>query len=278
MHCHLCQNELLSSARPDQPSPEVSHHLAECPACQEWHRQLLRIEANVPRIPVPASNARDRLLRIIRNVDPAPVPIRRLSVRPSRWRMPAMGAAGLVAAAVLIACGIFLGNFLSHSLRQPGPPEQAVKPQPKPAAKNPAGDAELPGGPLLARLLNCDVNLAEADTSRQRVEALAALADELKEETRALARVAAKDDLQGLARLYEKVIADGVVAHARNLPMSERRPILGPIADRLRQTQHDLQKMAQGSRPASAEPLQQIAAAAQSADGRLRDLMQEATP
>jgi hypothetical protein len=286
MKCEACQHLLLTIARPDEPPGEAAQHLAECPACQEWHRQLLRIESNVHRIPVPHSRGRERLLQKILEVEPsqpwptapATVPLRRRS----RWHVTALGAAGLVAAAVLIACGIFLGNVLSRSLRPAAEPSPLAKgPLPKTPAdkhqeeKMPAGQA--PASPLLARLLAHDLDLAEARTPRQRVETLAALADELKEETSALAQVAGPDDLRDLARLYRKVVREGVVARAHSLPASQRRAVLEPIAERLQRTGRDFHQLARASRQAG-DPLRQIADAATDGDSSLRNLMKEATP
>jgi hypothetical protein len=210
-----------------------------------------------------------------------------------------LATAGLAAAAILIACGVFLGNYLARSLQSDAPAPVAKAPkqssasekapgkQETPKEKTPVKQApkevktppEPPSTPALAaRLLKHDLTLAEADTPRRRVETLAALADELQGETRALAHKADPQDLHALARLYEKVIREGVMARARNLPMDERRNVLEPMADRLDQTRRDAQELAREVRPASAEALQQIAAAAKAGTDRLRILMEEATP
>jgi hypothetical protein len=277
MQCPTCQNELLAATNPGQPSPEAAEHLAGCPACQEWQRQLLLIERNVSRIPVPTTQTKEVLLRRLVS---EPVPVRQPATLPlprRSWRMPAIAVAGLVAAVILIACGIFLGNFLSRSLRPGGPAPLAKRREPASTTsrkqtttvrKGPAAPAP---SPLLARILACDVTLAEAGTPRQRLESLASLADALQGETRAVAKEAGgAKNLPTLARLYEKVVRDGIVARAGTVPAAERPAVLMPIAERLRRTTREVREMAGRS-----GPLLQIAAVAEAGDRQLRKLMEE---
>jgi hypothetical protein len=295
MKCRACQNELLVTADPAQPSPEAAEHLAGCPACREWQRQLLRIERNVARIPVAPSRTKESFIRRLAQDAALPAPPPTLPLPARRWPLSAVGAAGLVAAGLLIACGIFLGNFLARSLQSPGPSEQAGASQkagptsresPAPrkgpagqtARENKAQPAPPVASPLLARLLACDLTLAEAKTPHQRFEALASLAEELQGETRALAQEAGAEDLRALARLYEKVVQDGIVAQGRRLPAGQRRAILGPIATRLVRTRRDLRELASRSGPGSSGALLQIAAAADAGGQSLRQLLREETP
>jgi hypothetical protein len=279
MECQACQYELLAAADPGQPSAEARDHLAGCTACQEWQRQLLRIEGNVWRIPVPPTQAKEVLLRrLLAEPAPRPQPVT-LPLRRRPWRLPAI-AAGLAAAALLLACGIWLGNFLSRSLRPGHLPPQAKGPATPPSRKPAATDKKAPApSPLLARILALDLTLAEAATPRQRLETLAALADELQSETQAVAREPdAAKDLKALARLYEKVVRDGIVARANSVPAADRQAVLAPIADHLGRTRRQARELADRSRPDAAQPLLQIAAAAEAGDRQLHQLMQEATP
>src|SRR5207253_1093674 len=52
MNCEACQRRLLASEDPEAPAAEVRAHLAGCPACRRWQRQLLRLERHVPLLPV----------------------------------------------------------------------------------------------------------------------------------------------------------------------------------------------------------------------------------
>src|SRR5262249_21225359 len=133
---------------------------------------------------------------------------------PPRRRRFILPAVAVAAAAVLIASGIWLGTFLAR-----GPEEQQaiVKPAPK-------DQPQPPAPPLMAQLVECDVRLAQAETPKQRVEALAHLADALWRETHTLgdANGGAAKEVAELAGLYERVVRDGVVPRARTLPRPQR--------------------------------------------------------
>src|SRR5262249_45340372 len=131
---------------------------------------------------------------------------------------------------------------------------------------------------LVSRLMDCDLRLAEADSPRKRVEALADLADALHSETRAVTSVAGADDLGALATMYEQVIRDGVVPRARALPAGQRKGVLDPIVSRLSQAERDVRQLAGKADAAAARPLLAMAAAAGAGDRQLRALMGEDTP
>jgi hypothetical protein len=275
MNCTVIQRRLLESERPGSPPAELEEHLAVCLSCQKWQQRLVQLEHHVPVLPIPVTSARATLLGQIAalpvkqksqaqeskdsgqhaNRQAAPVRSRvpDLSV-PRRWGSLAAGAA----AAVLL-----LG--LSWWMLQ-GPGGTAMQDASK---KN----AAVPD-PLLACLLQRDLRLAEAKTTRERVEVLAGLADDLNAETQNLARTADADDLQELARQYQRVVEDGVVLRARDLPARERLQVLHPIAARLARAGHDAESLAMEV-PSAAGPLHRIADAARAGDGQLRGLLQE---
>jgi hypothetical protein len=162
---------------------------------------------------------------------------------------------GAAAAAVLIACGILLGLALTRHAP-------------------PAAEAPLAEQDLLIRLVDCDVRLAETGSPGQRVETLAELADALRREGDALRRAdGGEDELREVARLYAKVVREGVVSRARALPPAERRRVLDPIADRLARAEREAREQAARHAPA-AGPLLQIAEAARDGDRQLRALME----
>src|SRR5260370_10791833 len=121
MNCAHCQRQLLE----ENSGPEVEAHLADCLACGQWHKMLRQIESHVPLLPVPDSPRKLQLQEeLIHEPVPAAatIPLRPPSPRPFiriPWRQLAVAAGGLAAAAVLIACGIFLGNMLSPPPNQP---------------------------------------------------------------------------------------------------------------------------------------------------------------
>jgi hypothetical protein len=279
----------MATEKPDFPALEVQAHLAVCLACREFQRQLLRVEANVPRIPVPPTAAKARLLQQILQQPAAPM--RPVVSRPpevtGRWRSGLAWAGIAAAAVVLIAFGIWLGNWLSApSDRGVSPPvAKGPDPMPKPPPdpfprkdnkKPPAG---APDKSLVARLMAADLKLAEAETPRQQVEALAELADALQSETRLLSKSAPAAELNKLAALYKQVLHDpkGLVHKARDLardlPMEDRQKVLEPIATQLTKTKRDAEQLAKTA-PKSADALRVIAAAARDGDAELRALLQ----
>jgi hypothetical protein len=266
MNCDVCQRRLLATAAPEVPTREVRRHLARCPACRAFQRRLTRIEGNVPALPVPPSRGKERFLARFLGPrehvpNPSPHPL------PREGRGPGKGVlrvAWATAAAVLIGCGVYLGIWLAESVAPLAPPNQ-------PVAKT---EPELPDQDLVARLVDCDLRLAEHATPRKRVEALAELADALQRESHALSRGDGADELQALARLYGRVIEEGMVPRAREMPARERREVLAPIAARLSKAENEARQLAAKSARASA-PLLQIAAAAGAGDRKSRGLMEE---
>jgi hypothetical protein len=260
MNCSQCQRLLLE----DQAGPEVEAHLAECMACRQWHKMLLQIESHVPLLPVPPSPRKSQLQdELIHgpmpDTIPLPTPAPPSRRSRNRWRKLAVGAGGLAAAGVLIACGIFLGNMLS-------PPAPKIEPVVKKASES---DKTLAG-----KLIELDMKLAQAESPRERVETLAKLAKNLEGESRSLAHIAFPKDLQTLAKLYSRVVEEGLVQRARKLPLKERRQVLDPILGQLMVAKKEAEEMARKVPPESAS-FQVIAAAAHSSHRQLRNLMEE---
>src|SRR5262249_38743593 len=141
----------------------------------------------------------------------------------------------------------------------------------------PKGAAGGKVSPLVGKLLECDLKLAEADTPRQRVLALAELADLLQQETRDLSKSSQPPaaELVKLAALYKQVIQDGIVPRAKELPMGDRVVLQG-VATQLAKTQTSAEQLADSAPLSpSVEALRVIALASRDGDARLRELMQE---
>lgn len=277
MKCHAVQRRLLSLEDPTRPPAELQDHLGRCSPCQEWQRRLLQLERHVPLLPVPQSTGRAYCIQKLlaegagqaagdkAGIHERPATTRGAwlsssilqlrsslhTVRSSRqWRAPAA-----VAAAVLL---VVIGGWALWGTHQ--------GPEPT-ASKAPAPD------PLLASLLKHDLRLAEAENLSERLEALAGLADDLQGEIRALAHAAAAEDLSKLAGLYQRVIQNGVVPRAQELPENQRQQVLGPIAIQLAQAGTDAEGLAQQLPADKAESLRKLASAAQEGDDQLRVLL-----
>jgi hypothetical protein len=256
MKCETIQRRLLKAESPTRLPAEMQAHLTTCAVCREWQRQLVQLEEYVGRLPVPASTAKAELLKLLSSraagiAAPAPPVVRSWS-----WRLPA----GLAAAVLLLAVGGWLLSLMRPAAPRPDHPTVAARP------------------PLLDNLLERDLRLANATTQRQRVEALADVADDLQEETRALALDASGDDLESLARLYGQVVREGIIAGAQTLPRAERRAVLSSIAERLVKTRAAATRLAKEVTSDSARSLQAIAAAAEEGDRDLRAIFREDLP
>ena len=263
MNCEVMQRRQLAGDRLDQPSAEVCAHLAACPACQEWQRQLLYLEQQIPLLPVPETAGKDELIQRILAMPPLPLtpkvelPSRRsiLSIKDRGLRKLAL-ACGLAAALVMFAIGSWVG-------RQVEPPQRP--------RRTPATD------PLVAKLMQRDLRLAGARTPFQRVEALAGLVDDLHTEARALAHAVSAEELAAFAEWYQEVLGKGLVKQAevlaRTLPPEERTRVLEPIASQLLRAGNDIEQLAGEVAPASAEALRMMVAAARNGDSRLRELI-----
>lgn len=276
MKCQAIQTCLLSLEQPEQPTPELAAHLGECLACRDWFQQLLLIERHVALLPVPPSSGKARLFEALRTVEretvrkpdfgvpnDAPVALPHPALRKPHANEPVWArherrlkrlavTSALAAALILVAVGLWIARF-SHT------PVEVVRP--------PAED------PLLASLLQRNLRLAAANSPRQRLEALADLADDLNSESQTLMQAASPTDLATLAQLYRKVVQEGIVAQAKALPPAERATALGPIADRLTRVWNDADELADRLPAGTSRSLRVIAAAARDGDKQLRGLL-----
>jgi hypothetical protein len=245
MKCSTFRNRLLAWDHPDRPPADARAHLDACAACRDWQRRLVRLERQLPRLPVPPSAAKGR---VIRQILTAPLAPQRSPSAPSardRGLQKLSLAFALAAALALFTVGWWAWQFEGQG---PAP------------ARRPAGD------PLLASLLQRDLRLAVAGSARQRVETLADLADDLHGEALPLAHAAAFEELAGLAQLYAQVVRGGILAQARRLAPDEWQPVLGPIVGRLARAGGDAEGLARDLPAESAAPLRAMAAAAREGD------------
>lgn len=261
MKCRAAQTRMLELERPDRPGSALRAHLAGCPACQEWFHTFLQMERSVPQLPVPASTGKEQFLRHVLTGEPLPgrnghaVP--RTNFRPDLMRrerglQKTALATGLAAGLVFLAIGLLALQTTS------------------PIRDNYRRD------PLVEKLLKRDLKLASAPSARQRVEELTALADDLRGETQMLAKASADRELETVARLYQKVMQDGIIKHARKIPPGERQQLVG-VAEKLEAARREAELLA-GAHPQDSAPLQQIAAAAREAESAVRTLTTEGQP
>jgi hypothetical protein len=170
-------------------------------------------------------------------------------------------AGGSVAAAVLLGV---LGWLV---LRGPHNPPQGVE------------KIRPPQDLLLASILQRDLRLAEAENARERVLALADLAEDLSKEVKALApKAEAKDLLVVLVKDFRNVVANGLVPVAKDIIGDGRNDILNAIGDRLHRAGREAEELAMTNNlpDSSKKPLQELGRIAKKADDQLRALRNEA--
>jgi hypothetical protein len=126
--------------------------------------------------------------------------------------------------------------------------------------------------PLLAKLLAHNIRLARSATPLERVKTLARVAEDLRGETRSLVQASAVAELTAVAKLYEQVLEEGVLEHARRLGAADRGAVLSEVATQLADAGSEAEQMALEATPEVKKPLLAMAEAARRADNRLREL------
>jgi hypothetical protein len=261
MKCKEFKYFLLGCENPDQPPADVKAHLAVCADCQDWQNRMALIEMNVPFLPVPESAARAELLRRIR-IQPAPARTKeigkekdlKIEDRGLRIEMPVLRhPSSLIAAerrsaghrGVLVyfrgmepsarrfamggaAAAVLLIAFGWMVIRTPHRPVNVA-----------ALTSRQSSDSLVASVLRRDLQLAEAENAADRFRALADLADDFSDEVKSLAPLPeAKDVLDELSKKYEKIVNDGLLKTAKQLPLQdlspkERDDLLNKVGERL---------------------------------------------
>ena len=310
MKCREFKYFLLGCENPDQPPADVKTHLAVCADCQDWQNRMALIEMNVPFLPVPESAARAELLRRIR-IQPAPAQIKeggkakelRMEDQESKIETPilrhpsslhaaersssrrglrvlgyfremepsarrfAMG--GVAAAVLLIAFGWMV-------IRTPHRPVNVV-----------AQTSRQSSDSLVASVLRRDLQLAEAENAADRFRALADLADDFSDEVKSLAPLPeARDVLDDLTKKYEKVVNEGLLETAKQLPLQDlsakdRDDLLNKVGERLHvagRTVDELGNQLSAKIPnSSRQAMKRLSDAAEVGDRKLRVMRSEAS-
>lgn len=264
MKCQVVQRRLLSLTHPERVPADLRAHLIRCAACREWHNHLLLLESHVPLLPIPASNGKAKLLRQLLSEQEAASHSATLRTQTHSSAATLIhGSAdprghsrtwlfAMAAALLLIAVG-----WLVWQAR--------LDPQALPPSR-PVAHA------LLASLVQRDLRLAGARTPRERIEILAAVAEDLHGETGALAHAGSEEELTALATLYEEVVQQGILKQAEALPAEDRRLALVVLSQRMAQTASRVEQLARDLPAACAKPLHAIAATARSAQRQLHAL------
>jgi hypothetical protein len=254
MKCKVVRHHLLASSQPARPAPLVAEHLARCPQCRQWQRQLARIERLVPEIPVPPSSAKAHCLDAVLHSDA----YSRTSAPEVEWRRRER-AIRKVAITFAMAAGLLFFALVWYAWQQQrdgdnvtaGPSSKALYTLDR--INQDYGDGPLPPEPS------------------KRIERLAILAERLQGETKERVQKGTTNEVAVLARQFEVVVQDGILPLARIMPAEERVDVLGSIAEQLSRSASQANQLA-NQRADVASPLQSMAKAAQKGHAELREL------
>lgn len=243
MNCQAVQNQVIALPDPRQLSAALRDHVVSCDACQAWARQAARLETLLAQLPVPPAPAekKEAMIGDLMSADPVIQPMAVPASRPSyavvagRFLRQNPTYAGGLAAAVLVAVGVAWYT------------NRPVESKPE--------FVERQDHPLLKKMVARNVAMAKAETPAGRLEVLGGMAEEIAGETRGVARVASPDELKHLAGWYDKVVKDGLVQQAKQLPLNaaEKRRLLDPLAAKLNADAAEAEKLA-GEAPPDAQP------------------------
>lgn len=225
MNCQAVQNQIIALSDPRQLSPGLLAHVAGCAGCREWARRAARLETLLEQLPVPPAPAekKEALIGDLLAAEPVIRPMAVPATRPGlvtvagRFLQRNGSYVGGLAAAVLVAVGAWY----------------AIKPTPRQPEF-----VESQRHPLLERIATRNVAMARTDSPAKRLEVLGGMAEDLAGETRGMARVASPAELKDLARWYDKVVKDGLVRQAKELPVhaltpTEKRKLMDGLAAKL---------------------------------------------
>jgi hypothetical protein len=262
MSCEATRRDLLNAERPGRPPAALRPHLAGCPACRDWLRKLVELEARVPQLPVPRSGAaKARFLQQLREPPVVAESLRVVApelpfIPPKERGLRKLAVAlALAAAVVLFAVGLSLW------------------PQNSGAPAQPVVQARVDPVALLRRRRDHSLELAQ--TPRQRVEVLHEFTDGLLLEARQPGDLPAAERLEQLATVYSESVTS-LLQLAKDYtqagPPEERQKLLQKLAGELARTESEFERLAAAAPEASSPPLRRIATAARQGDRGLRRL------
>jgi hypothetical protein len=253
MNCDAAQRRLLAGERIDHPTDDVRRHLDGCPVCRLVSRRLIQAERQIALLPAPPSPGKDAFVRRFRR-SAAPVVLR----GPIPWPMPPKerGLRKLsLAVAIAAVLAVFAIGLWSYQFTPPT--------QPTPAWVVQARDRR-------------DYAIA-LHTPHERVEKLAALATDLRDQARAMTLAGKAEDLASLTTRYSDLVDDDLLAQARTLSSAERGAVLNEVANSLGSAESEFSRLAAApANAATAESLQRLALSARDGGRHIRDLLKGA--
>jgi hypothetical protein len=254
---------------------DLAGHFKNCAGCQAWRRLLVHVDSAIVNAPVPASDGKAKR-QLLAQFRPAAAPQAKSKTRsetpssvkkvvspimpapprrPLGERLAKLWPAGLVAAGLLVvAIGwtVFSGKNPDKNQTVAATPD-----------------------PLLEKAVSAKVKLDSASSPAEKVAVLDDLAKGIHSQAESLARVTSGNEMESLAKMYEQVVADGLVAQARAVPREDREKALAQCRDSLTKTQQDATRLAGEAPAGSVQPLKDIARIAAESRNTIAQLMQQ---
>jgi hypothetical protein len=231
----------------------VAEHLAQCAACREWQRELVRIERLVPHLTVPPSNGLEQCLQEVLHREA----YRRPRAAEVGWQRRER-ALRKVAVTFAMAAGLLFFSLVWYAFQH-----QTVV------------DTKV-GTPRRTELESYvdsyDKGALSARTIHERVRRLAHVADRLNDQVRDRAQAGLANELPTLAHQYAVVVREGLLVQAREVPPDERPELLSSIADQFAHAESEARRLA-AQFPAATKPLDDIAVIARNGHKELRELI-----
>jgi hypothetical protein len=259
MRCDEVCSWLLMAETPADPLPAVRRHLAGCPACARQQRRLVRLEEAVRAGAAPVDPGRSRQRFLERFMQPgASTPRRALTPRAATW-----------AAAAVLVLGL---GWLMWQTADLWLPELPVAERVPPRSGSLAEALPRGGQDVVARLLDHYLRLAGATGAGERWQTMVAIASDLEAEAFRVAHLPQPDELAALVQLYCRVLREGVLDRAAAVPPGPRQVLVPPLRAHLRATATAADRQA-AERPAAADALRTLAAAARDAEVQFHHLL-----
>jgi hypothetical protein len=264
MNCTVAQDAILAQPNPAELRGEPAAHVAGCATCRRWHREVVRLETALRRLPTPVSDglAKSKTIDAILKNPIVPgkpgksaVEPRRKSV-PVRSRIAEWWPVGIAAAVVLTGSLIYLGMTRNRGLDSL---------------------AARPSDPFLERVVLAKVEVDAAQTAAERLKALADLSDVLCEQAKSLNKVSPGADMEAVAEMFNAVVADAMLAQARWLNAEEQRLLLGGFTERLAKTEQEANNLLSEAPAGSVGPLREMAKVARTGQETLAEIRRKAS-
>jgi hypothetical protein len=248
MNCPEIHNRLLAVASYDELPPKLQRHVETCELCARFLDRAKLLNAELAALAVPSSEDRKQAFLAELAADgPIIKTIPRTYANSNReWGVLLKPLLGL-AAAVAVGVGIWA--------LVPSPSQPIVQHEPF-------------RHELLQRVVKLNRELAAAANPHEQLNTMTKLATELRLETTQLAKVADEHELRSLATMYERVVAQGVVAKAKQLThfnstAVERHEVLTAARTELSQTAMAATGLMTTASPQTRQSLQRIVTTAQ---------------